>query len=251
MTNQRAASVYADFLVPHLTPDSRLVDLGCGDGELTLDLAGSVAHVTGVDVDQDELDTARRAADELGITNASFVPGDVGSLDIPDDSVDVVLSHSMLEAVAAPDAAVVEMARIVKPGGVVAAASVEYGGLVLAGPHADVLRRFYAIREQLWLVEGSDPYLGRRLRGLLLSAGLTDVVASSKYVSYGTTELVREFGRGRAEDCRDDWYVDSARQHGLATSADLEAMRTAWLEWSDAPTSYAAFCWCRALGRKG
>ena len=247
---QRAASVYADFLLPHLTPESRLVDLGCGDGELTLDLAGIVGHVTGVDVDQDELDIARRAADGLGITNATFLLGDVGALDISDDSVDAVLSHSMLEAVERPDAAVVEMARIVKPGGIVAAASVEYGGLVLAGPHAEMARRFYAIREQLWLIDGSDPYLGRRLRGLLVGAGLTDVVASSKYVCYGTTQLVREFGQGRAEDCRDDWYVDSARQHGLATGEEIETMRAAWLEWSEAPTSYAAFCWCRALGSK-
>jgi ubiquinone/menaquinone biosynthesis C-methylase UbiE len=251
MAGQRAASVYADFLLPHLTPMSRLVDLGCGDGELTLDLASSVGHVTGVDVDQDELDRASRAADELGVTNATFILGDVGALDIPDDDVDVVLAHSVLEALEHPDAAVAEMARIVRPGGLVAVASVDYGGLVLAGPQVDVVRRFYAVREQLWLSEGADPYLGRRLRGLLLGAGLHDVVASSTYICHGTARAVRQFGQGRAEDCQDDWYVDSALRHGLATGKEIEEMRRAWLEWSQAPTSYAAFCWCRALGWKG
>jgi SAM-dependent methyltransferase len=250
MSSQRAASVYADFLLPHLSPESRLVDLGCGDGELTLALAAMVGHVTGVDADPAEIDRAKRSADQLGIANATFVVGEAGALDIPDGGVDAVLAHSMLEALEHPTAAVAEMARIVRTGGVVAAASVEYGGLVLAGPHEPLVRRFYAIREQLWLVDGADPYLGRRLRGLLEGAGLRDVVATSIYICYGTAGSVREFGRGRAEDCTDDWYVDGARQHGLASGDEIEAMRRAWLEWSEAPTSYAAFCWCRALGWK-
>jgi hypothetical protein len=80
---------------------------------------------------------------------------------------------------------------------------------------------------------------------------LHDVVASSTYICHGTARAVRQFGQGRAEDCQDDWYVDSALRHGLATGKEIEEMRRAWLEWSQAPTSYAAFCWCRALGWKG
>jgi hypothetical protein len=61
---------------------------------------------------------------------------------------------------------------------------------------------------------------------------------------------VREFGLGRAEDCRDEWYVEEALRHGLATHDDLESMRRAWLDWAESPMSYAAFAWCRVLGRR-
>jgi hypothetical protein len=85
---------------------------------------------------------------------------------------------------------------------------------------------------------------------LLLNGGFINVVATTKYICYGTAEAVKEFGLGRAEECGDDWYMTSALQHGLATHDDLAAMRRAWVEWSESPTSYAAFAWCRALGWK-
>ena len=98
-----------------------------------------------------------------------------------------------------------------------------------------MLRRFYAVREQLWLQDGADPYLGRRLRGLLSDSGSGDVVATTTAISYGSTELVESFGRGRAEDCADEWYVSSAIGAGLATRADLRAMHDAWIEWAESP----------------
>ena len=58
------------------------------------------------------------------------------------------------------------------------------------------------------------------------------------------------FGRGRADDCVDEWYVTSAVEAGLSTSAEIEQMHDAWLEWAESPASYASFTWCRALGWK-
>jgi hypothetical protein len=108
------------------------------------------------------------------------------------------------------------------------------------------------VREQLWQLENTaDPYRGRRLRSLLHGAGFEDVVATSKFFSYGTPAAVEEFGLARAEQCRDDdWYSKHAQQQGLATAEELEEMRRAWVEWSKAPDAYLAFAWCRAVGRK-
>lgn len=74
--------------------------------------------------------------------------------------------------------------------------------------------------------------------------------ATSKYVCYGTPEAVSSFGTDRAADCDDTWYRRDAIRHGLAIGTDLDEMRQAWLEWSTSPDAYAAFAWCRALGRK-
>jgi SAM-dependent methyltransferase len=250
MASPRSASVYADFLLPHLTSEMHLVDVGCGSGELALDLALRVGGVTGIDADAGGVEKARATCAATGRSNADFVVGDAYGLPLPDEHADVVFGHSVLEAVERPADVLAEMRRVAKPGGLVAVASVEYGGLILGGPHGSRVRRFFDIREQLWLTEGAFPYRGRDLRGLLLASGLGHVQASTMSVSYGTEDAVREFGLGRADDCLDEWYVESARREGLANAEDLATMREAWLEWAESPTSYAAFAWCRALGRK-
>jgi cyclopropane fatty-acyl-phospholipid synthase-like methyltransferase len=62
MVMSRGAQVYADFLEAHLSSRTHLLDVGCGSGELSLDLGGSVGHVTGVDVEEQEIEDAGRTA---------------------------------------------------------------------------------------------------------------------------------------------------------------------------------------------
>lgn len=247
---QRSAGVYADFLIPHLTPDTDLLDIGCGPGTIALGLAHHVRSLVGVDP-EDAFDDARAYAEALGIDNVEFRVGDVYGLDLPDDAFDACLAHSMLETLERPAEGLREIHRVLQPGGVLGVASVEYGGLVLAGPDEPLLRRFYAIRERLWQLDGvADPYRGCQLRALLHEAGFERVHATTTYLSYGTSEGVRSFGLGRAEDCRDEEYLEAAQRHGLATAAELDAMERAWNVWSEAPDAFAAFAWGRALGWK-
>jgi ubiquinone/menaquinone biosynthesis C-methylase UbiE len=246
----RSVEDYADFLTPHLARDSHLLDVGCGSGALSLGLAAEAGRVTGVDLDKADLDEARAHARRLGIRNTEFREGDAYALDLPDNHVDAVFAHSVLEALERPGDALREMVRVLKPGGLLGVASVEYGGYLVAGPQEDLLRRFYDIREQLWLRERINPYLGRRLRGLLSAAGLTNVVATTKYFSFGTPDVVRAYALDRADECSDEWFAPSAVEHGLATADDLRSMSVAWTDWSESPDSYAAFAWCRAVARK-
>jgi ubiquinone/menaquinone biosynthesis C-methylase UbiE len=242
---------YAEFLLPHLASNFRLLDVGCGGGSLSLGLTEFVDQVVGVDLDEGEFQEAQQYALQQGIENIIFQAGSVYALDFADDQFETCFCHSMLEAIDRPLDALLEIKRTLKPGGVLGVASVEYDGLILAGPNEALLRRFYAIRERLWQLDiSADPYLGRALRGLLLRAGFEGVVASSKYFCYGTEAAVKSFGRGRAEDCRDEWYANAAQKYGLATSSDLDDMEQAWLEWSEADDAYVAFAWCRAIGWK-
>jgi SAM-dependent methyltransferase len=247
----RSAAVYADFLLPYLGGDFCVLDVGCGDGAITVGLAEKVGRVVGVDVSDEEFGEARSYAVEHRIENIELRVGDVYSLEFPDGHFDACLCHSMLETLVHPLKGLAEIRRTLKPGAILGVACVEYGGLVLAGPGEELLRRFYAIRERVWVLENAaDPYRGRRLRGLLARAGFERVVASSRYLCYGTEDAVRAFGLARAEDCRDGWYDRCAKKHGLASTRDLAAMSRAWVEWSESRDAYAAFAWCRALGWK-
>jgi SAM-dependent methyltransferase len=246
----RSAIEYADFLLPHLDDGFRLLDVGCGDGTITLGLAETVARVDAVDPEAEAFADAQHYAAEHGIENVEFRVGSVDGLDFPDDHFDACLCHSLLEALDRPLDALIEIKRVLEPGGVLGVACVEYAGLILAGPGHELLRRFYAARERVWLLGNADPYRGRQLRGLLERAGFDRVTATSKYFSYGTGEAVESFGLARAEECGDGWFARSAREHALATASDLDAMSRAWLEWSRSPDAYLAFAWCRALGWK-
>ena len=248
----RNAEEYADFLLEHLAKEFLVLDVGCGSGTITLGLAKKVARIVGVDERDEEFGEARTYAAQQRIGNVEFRVGTVYALDFPDDHFDACLCHSMLETLDRPQDGLVEIKRTLRPGGVLGVACVEYGGLILAGPNDDLLRRFYVVRERLWQLEDAgDPYRGRELRGLLLLAGFERVRATSKYFSYGTGEAARSFGEARAEECSDHgWYGRSATKHGLATAGDVATMRRAWLEWSTSSDAYLAFAWCRALGWK-
>ena len=244
----RRGTVYADFLLPHLGSETQLLDVGCGEGAISYALAAVAGSVIGIDA-EDDFDEARQHALRHGVANVEFRIGDAYALEFPDASFDACFCHSALEAMDRPADALREMHRVLRPGGLVAVASVDYDGILLGGPRQDLLRTFYRVREQLWLLTGSaDPYRGKALRGLLAAAGFTDVTGSSTYISYGTQEALAPFAVDRAEECRDEWFAGEALERGLATQAELDEMAQAWQAWGDSPAAYFAFAWCRALG---
>jgi SAM-dependent methyltransferase len=247
----RSAREYADFVLPSIRPGDRVLDVGCGPGSISVGMAAVAASVTGVDLDDAEFAEAREYAKSKQITNVTFVEGSIYNLEFPDASFDVCTCFSMLEVVERPLEGLLDVSRVLKPGGVLAASSIEYGGLILEGPGEPLLRRFYDLRLQIYEAQGDVwPNRGRQLRGLLIGAGCTDVEATTTYFSYGTEERVRSFGLRQAADCREDWYVESLAKYGLADSAEIDELERAWLAWSESPDAFVAFAWGRATGRR-
>jgi ubiquinone/menaquinone biosynthesis C-methylase UbiE len=224
-----------------------LLDVGCGDGALAAGLSSTCARVTAVDVAADDF---RQGAATLGLAYLAFVQADAMQLPFPVGTFDVVLAHSVLESGLDPARILAEASRVLRLGGWLGAASVDYGGLLLAGPHVELLRRSNDIREQSWLRSDAKPFLGRELRRLLTEAGFVDVEATTKAFSYGTPGRVREFAAGRASECSDARYVAEAIEAGLATEKEMDQMAAAWTRWAESDAAYAAFTWCRAVARR-
>ena len=247
----RSAAEYADFVLAFVGDRDRVLDVGCGPGSITVGLSQTAGHVIGVDLDEAEFTDARTYASEQGIDNVEFRGGSIYQLGFPDASFDVCTLFAMLETLDDPLAGLAEVRRVLKPGGLIGASSIEYGGLILHGPDEPLLRRFYQLRPQIWEAQGDVHYIrGRELRGLLLAAGFEDVEAFVTYLSYGTEERVRTFGLGRAADCRDEWYVGGVSEYGLGDPEEIAELERAWVRWAESPDSFAAFAWGRVVGRR-
>src|SRR3954466_12224776 len=109
---RRTAENSAGYLMRVLRPGLDLLDVGCGPGSITVDLAARVApgRVLGVDVASAPLEQARGLAARAGV-QAEFRVGDVYALEADDDSFDVVHAHQVLQHLTDPVAALREMAR--------------------------------------------------------------------------------------------------------------------------------------------
>ncbi len=98
----RTAANSAAYLVPHLRPGATLLDVGCGPGSITLDLADLVAPATVVGIDNVPavLAEATAAAERRGTTNVTFVEGSAYALPQGEGTVDVVHAHQVLQHLA-------------------------------------------------------------------------------------------------------------------------------------------------------
>src|SRR5262249_12708799 len=103
-----------------------LLDVGCGPGTITLDLARRLAP-GGLGRPHREpaplLEAKALAADA---PNVAFVVGDVYALDFDDGCFDLVHAHQVLQHLTDPVAALREMGRVCRPGGLVAARDADY-----------------------------------------------------------------------------------------------------------------------------
>ena len=109
----------------HLPADARILDLGCGaglDSLVAARRAGPAASVVGVDFSGAMLARARRAASAVGAHNVTFGLADAERLPLEGESTDVALANGIFNLNPARDAIFSELARVVRPGGVVYAA---------------------------------------------------------------------------------------------------------------------------------
>jgi ubiquinone/menaquinone biosynthesis C-methylase UbiE len=230
----RTAENSAAYLLPLLRPGLDLLDVGCGPGTITHDLAARVApgRVRGIDVVEAPLAEARAAG-----TGPEFAIGDVYALDDPDDGYDVVHAHQVLQHLSDPVAALREMRRVTRPGGVVAVRDADYAGFTWY-PHDERLDAWLALYRAVARGNVAEPDAGRRLLGWAHEAGFTGVTPSASVWCYATPETRAWWGGSWAERIVSSSVADQALDRGLATRDDLEAMSAAWRRWAASPDGW-------------
>jgi ubiquinone/menaquinone biosynthesis C-methylase UbiE len=168
----RTAVNSARFLIDHLQPHMRILDVGCGPGSISCNLAQLVPQgsVLGVDVAPAVLEqaTANAAAKEL--QNINFQPGNIlEGLPFPDHSFDVVFTHQCLVHLADPVKAMREMKRLCRIGGIVASRE---GDIHIWYPRSDILDGFIELAGNIMRSAGvHEPAAGRHLHVWARQAG--------------------------------------------------------------------------------
>ncbi len=249
----RTAANSAAYLLGSLKPHMKILDIGCGPGTITADLAALVpeGHVTGVDQAAGILDQARATAAGRGLTNVDFATADVHALDYPDDTFCVVHAHQVLQHVGDPVQALREMRRVAKPTGFIAVRDSDYAAMTWY-PNAPAMDDWLDLYRRVARANGGEPDAGRRLKSWALEAGFSpaDINASSSTWCYSSPDETDWWSGLWADRTVASAYADRATESGHATAGQLEEISEAWRTWGKQPEAWFSVLHGELLCRK-
>jgi ubiquinone/menaquinone biosynthesis C-methylase UbiE len=195
------------------------LDIGCGGGDVALELArrvGPHGRVVGMDMDEVKLALARQDAEAAGLSNIEFQACDATTLDV-EGVYDLVYARFLLTHLRDPEQMARRMVRAAKPGGVVVIEDLDHSA-AFCHPRCPALERHVAFYNYVARQRGADPVIGPRLPALLREAGAGDpqlrviqpvfMQGAAKRIHQITLENIAE----------------AITATGLATAAELSAM---------------------------
>jgi SAM-dependent methyltransferase len=234
----RTAENSCGYLLGSLRPGLDLLDVGCGPGTITVDLARLVTpgHVIGLDRAADVVAQAKTHATDRNAP-VEFRTGDVYELPFPDASFDVVHGHQLLQHLAEPVRALTEMRRVLRHGGVLGIRDADYACLAWA-PADPLLTRWLALYSEIARRNGGEPDAGRFLKGWTLDAGFRDVRATSSTWTYADPASCEWWGSLWADRCELSSLGEQAIAYGLSTREELGAIAAAFRAWSKQPDAF-------------
>jgi SAM-dependent methyltransferase len=235
----RTAKNSAAYLLPELRPGMDLLDIGSGPGTITADLAELVApgRVTALETVPEIAELAGAEAKSRGLSNVDVTVGDVQRLELPSNCYDVVHAHQVLQHIGDPVAAMCEMMRVCRPGGLVAVRDADFAGFVWY-PEIPQLDRWRDLLVAAARANGGELEAGRRLLAWAHAAGARTLTASSSTWCYCDPESRAEWGGMWAERMTTSAIAHQLVETGLSTPEELQQISAAWRAWAAHPDGW-------------
>jgi ubiquinone/menaquinone biosynthesis C-methylase UbiE len=212
------------------------LDVGCGPGNITAELAKRVGggKVVGIDLSKEVIEAAKLDFVSSAIDNLSFEVGDVYGLDFADEEFDVVYAHQVLQHLGEPVAALIEMRRVLKPGGLLAVRDADFGAFVWS-PDDPVLTHWMDVYHQITKRNHAEADAGRRLKSWVRAAGFDDLEVSSSNWTFQTPDERAWWGGLWADRVRLSEFARQAVEYGAASDDELAEIANAFQRWADDP----------------
>ena len=235
----------AAFLAPQLHAGMRLIDCRCGPGSITVDLARAIApgDAIGIDLREDALAQGRSLARERGTANIAFQAASVYQLPYADGSFDAAFACALLQHLATPVAALKEIRRVLRPGGVIGIVDGS-STITFRYPTSMLLEAWDRLRvlEHEYNTGRSSHAL--QLCALLREAGFARTQASGNITTEagppaGSLEETRRVAQNHLIRLR-GVLGELAVAQGWATTAELEQMAEALVAWGEVPDAFYA-----------
>jgi len=228
----RTAENSAGFLLPHLRAGQELLDVGCGPGTITVDLARRVApgRVVGVDLASEVIELARQSQAPLA-SPVSFKVADVYELPFADGSFDVVYVHQVLQHLSDPSRACGEIRRVLRVGGIAALRESDYAAFAWA-PTDPRLDRWMALYHEITRANAAEADAGRFLPAWARAAGFTDVTVTSSTWTYQSPEERAWWGQLWADRVQHSNFATHGLEYGLTTPEELADIADAFMQWA-------------------
>jgi ubiquinone/menaquinone biosynthesis C-methylase UbiE len=234
----RTAANSAAYLLPLLRPGMSVLDVGCGPGTITLDLAEVVAPGRAVGIENVEapLAAARMAAAERGDRATVFEVADALALPFDDDSFDVVHAHQVLQHLTDPVGALRQMRRVCRRGGWLAARDADYAAMAWY-PEVPEIEEWRTTYRAIARANGAQPDAGRRLRAWAREADLLHARVTTSVWSYADPSACRWWGEGQAARVEGATFTSQAASIGVSEE-QVRAIAHGWRRWATEPDAW-------------
>ena len=159
-----------------IVPGISCLDIGCGGGDVSFELArlvGPTGKVLGVDIDKEELEIAQREAEAHNLGNVSFEVSNITEWQ-RNIKFDLAYARFVLTHLQDPTEALSKLFQALHPGGAVVVEDIDCTGH-FSYPASPAFNRYIELYSEVVYRVGADPNIGPRLPSLLMDAKFENV----------------------------------------------------------------------------